>query len=142
MSDDRKWRFDVENAPHDATIEACARADNATTGFPQYVGWSEEHACFTPIGYSIFSMRLIVWAWRPRDRTWPSEFEAKRARQLGELHELDKQLIKQLGLFQALGRKFNGKPMDDVFWAEGQPIMDEIERLEALGAQPFREEMT
>ncbi|RXT29336.1 hypothetical protein B5P46_11685 [Rhizobium leguminosarum] len=69
MDQSRSWR-PMETAPQDGTvIEACARVEGATAGFPQYIDF---------IGgrwmAATYERRPVIpWCWRPRDQYWPDE---------------------------------------------------------------------
>jgi hypothetical protein len=65
----RKW-LGMETAPRDGTvIEAVARLQTATAGFPQYIQFRDGHWLTT----SYDTPRIVVpWAWRQRS-DWPQE---------------------------------------------------------------------
>lgn len=69
--DSRAWQ-PMDSAPMDGTvIEACARLEGATSGFPQYVGFFCGR--WMTASYDRDRRPVIPWCWRPRDQFWPDE---------------------------------------------------------------------
>jgi hypothetical protein len=65
----RDW-LSMASAPMDGTvIEACARFRDETSGFPQYVSYTD--GTFRALSGRAYGEPLVCWAWRPRT-DWPS----------------------------------------------------------------------